>query len=71
MLFRSSVNEIEGGLIVNDIFEYVEALEKIDLDSELYKNLSISGKKYADKNFCQSEKINELEKLLLLIKNSK
>lgn len=66
-----SVNEIEGGLIVNDIFEYVEALEKIDLDSELYKNLSISGKKYADKNFCQSEKINELEKLLLLIKNSK
>lgn len=60
-----SVNQMAGGIVVNNCQEFVRSMIKITSDDNCYHDLMIEGKEYAQKHFSQEEKIIELEKVLI------
>ncbi|MGW6384437.1 glycosyltransferase family 4 protein [Peribacillus butanolivorans] len=68
------VNESNGGLIVKpgDIDSFVESIEKLYKDTELYKACTINSKEYVIKNYSRKSIAKTLEKELELeLKKSK
>lgn len=65
-----SVSEMKGGLIVETVHDFAEKMKIIDEDKELYNSLSCIGKKFAEKNFSQEEKISELERMIRNLKSN-
>ncbi len=66
-----SVAAIQGGLIAETIHDFTEKMKIITVNQDLYESLSNTGKKFAEINFSQQEKISELERIIQDLQSDK
>ncbi len=65
------VREMPGGIIVSDLQEMTNAMQRIINDENLRESLGNIGYEFAIHNYSQSEKINELENLIVKYRGNK